>query len=87
MSAMPIYGKTLKNLLLQNQESFEAETWYIVFGTLVLPNLLNDDPMMTSDLPTAWSNCVLVTVAVLEEYCMASADMQICRYAMAVLLR
>ena len=26
MAAMPIYGKTLKNLLLQNWESFEAES-------------------------------------------------------------
>ena len=26
MAVMPIYGKTLKNLLLQNQESFGAES-------------------------------------------------------------
>ena len=30
MAAMPIYGKTLKNLLVQNQESFQAESWYLV---------------------------------------------------------
>ena len=39
--AMPIYGKkntlTLKNLLLQNQASFEAESWYIALGTQGLP--------------------------------------------------
>ena len=29
----------LKNLLLQNQESFEAESWYIASGTLGLPSL------------------------------------------------
>ena len=33
MATMPIYGKTLKNLLFQNQESFKAESWYIALGT------------------------------------------------------
>ena len=33
MAAMPIYGKTLKNLRLQNKESFEAESWYTASGT------------------------------------------------------
>ena len=28
--------KTLKNLLLQNQESFKAESWYIALGTQAL---------------------------------------------------
>ena len=37
MAAMPIYGKTLKNLL-KNQESFEAESWYVASGTPSLPN-------------------------------------------------
>ena len=27
MAAMPIYGKNLKNLLLQNQKSYDLETW------------------------------------------------------------
>ena len=36
MAAMPIYGKIFKNLLLQNRESFEAESWYIASGTQVL---------------------------------------------------
>ena len=41
MSAMPIYGKkTPKNLLLQNQGSFKAESWYIASGTLGLPSLI-----------------------------------------------
>ena len=39
MAAMFIYGKTLKYLLLQNEESFEAESWYIALGTKDLPNL------------------------------------------------
>ena len=36
LDAMTIYGtkkKTLKNLLLQNQENFETESWYIALGT------------------------------------------------------
>ena len=39
MAAMPIYGKTLKNLLLQNQESFGAESWYIASRAQGLPSL------------------------------------------------
>ena len=43
MATMPIYSKkkkkkkTLKNLLLLNQESFEAESWYIASGMQGLP--------------------------------------------------
>ena len=29
MAAMPIYGKNLKNLLLQNQLPDGLETWYV----------------------------------------------------------
>ena len=29
MAAMPIYGKTLKNLLLQNRQADFHETWYV----------------------------------------------------------
>ena len=29
MAAMPIYGKNLKNLLLQNQLTDDLETWYV----------------------------------------------------------
>ena len=33
MAAMPIYGKKhFKNVLLQNQENFEAESLYIALG-------------------------------------------------------
>ena len=39
MAAMPIYGKTLKSLLLQNQESFKAESWYIASWTQDLLSL------------------------------------------------
>ena len=39
MAAMPIYGKTLKNLLLWNQKADDLESWYIASGARVLPNL------------------------------------------------
>ena len=33
MATMPIYGKNLKNLLLQNQQTDGLETWYVALGT------------------------------------------------------
>ena len=36
MAPMPIYGKNLKNLLLQNQKSYDLETWHVASGTQVL---------------------------------------------------
>ena len=39
MAAMPIYGKTLKNLLLQNQKSYDFETWHVASGTQALQSL------------------------------------------------
>ena len=56
MAAMPIYGKTLKNLLLQNQKSFES--WYIASRTQSIPSFSNDDPRLTFDLFTAGQICV-----------------------------
>ena len=51
MVAMPIYGKTFKNLLLQNQKSFDAESLYIASGIRGLPSLSNDViSMLTFDL-------------------------------------
>ena len=42
MASVPIYGKnTIKNLLLQNQKSFMAESWCIAAETQGLPNLFN----------------------------------------------
>ena len=38
MASLSIYGKNLKNLLLQNQESFWAETWYIALLSQALPS-------------------------------------------------
>ena len=40
MAAMPIYMvKTLKNLLLQNQMSYNLETWHVAPGTQALQSL------------------------------------------------
>ena len=39
MAAMPIYGKNLKNLLLQNQKSYDLEIWHVASGTQALQNL------------------------------------------------
>ena len=39
MAAMPIYGKTLKNLLLQNHKSYDLETWHVALGTQALLSL------------------------------------------------
>ena len=38
MAAMPIYGKTLKNLL-QNQKSYDLETWHVASGIQALQSL------------------------------------------------
>ena len=43
----PCMVKRLKNLLLQNQESFEADCWYITSGIQGLPN---DGCRLTFDL-------------------------------------
>ena len=39
MAAMPIYSKSLKSLLLQDQESLKAESWYIALATQGLSHL------------------------------------------------
>ena len=39
MAAMHIYGKNLKNLLLQNQLTDDLETWYVALCMWVLPRL------------------------------------------------
>ena len=39
MAAMPIYGKNLKNLLLQNRRADFHETWYVASGTPAHHNL------------------------------------------------
>ena len=39
MAAMPIYSKSLKNLLLQNQMSNDLETWHVASVTQALQSL------------------------------------------------
>ena len=41
MTAMSIYGKNLKNLLLQNHCADCFGTWYVASKELVLPNIYN----------------------------------------------
>ena len=49
MAAMPIYGKTLKNLLLQNQKTNDLETWYVALCMGVLPKLFKLWPWVDLD--------------------------------------
>ena len=61
---MPIYmyGKTFKNLLLQNQKSYDLETWHVTLGTRALQRLyINDDPGLTLTYFMARSNWVTCT--------------------------
>ena len=39
IAGMPIYGKNLKKILLQNQKSYDLETWHVASGTQALQNL------------------------------------------------
>ena len=39
MAAMPICGKKIKNLLLQNHCTDDLEIWYLALSMQVLPNL------------------------------------------------
>ena len=39
MAAMPMYGKSLKNLLFRNQTADDLETRYAASGARVLPSL------------------------------------------------
>ena len=43
----PYLVKTLKNLLLRNQQADDLETWYAASGAKVLQACSNDDPGMT----------------------------------------
>ena len=39
--------KTFQNLLLQNQKSYDLETWHVSLGTQPLQSFINDDPGLT----------------------------------------
>ena len=51
--------KTLKNLLLHNQESFGAKPWYIALRTQGLP-CTNDDRRLTIDL--LWQGQICISI-------------------------
>ena len=50
--------KTFKNLLLQNQKSYDLEACYVALGTQALQSCINDDPGLTLTYFTARSNLV-----------------------------
>ena len=50
MAAMPIYGKYLKNLLLQNRRADFHETWYVASGTPAHHSLFKWWPSSDLDL-------------------------------------
>ena len=47
MAAMPIYGKNLKHLLLQNQKAYDLVTWHVASGPKLYKVYINDDPRLT----------------------------------------
>ena len=49
MAAMPIYGKNLKNPLLQNQLTNDLETWYVALCMWILPRLFKLSPWVDLD--------------------------------------
>ena len=55
MAATPVYGKTLKNLLLQNLTIYDPLTWHV--ASKISPSLL-DDPGLTLTYFTVKSNSV-----------------------------
>ena len=54
MAAMPIYGESLKNLLLQNQYTDDHEIWYVALSMQVLPRLFKLRPWI--DLDPVYAN-------------------------------
>ena len=65
MAAMPVYGKNLKKLLLQNQQTDDLETWFIALFMQVLLRLKNFDQKLTLTHFTPRS--ILVTYAFIWE--------------------
>ena len=58
MAATPIYAKTFKNLLLQNREFCDLETWHAALGLKFYKDGINDEPWLTLTYFTAWSKLV-----------------------------
>ena len=77
MATMPIYGKTLKNLFSSTKKALRLNLGIQHWGLKVYLICSNDESRMTFDHFMIWSNCVPVAVAVLEDCCMAFANMQV----------
>ena len=52
--------KTLKNLFLQNQKSYDLETWHVVLGLKCYKIYVNDDSELTMTYFMAMSDLVLI---------------------------
>ena len=50
--------KTFKNLLLQNQKSYDLETLHVALGTKLYKVYINNDPELTLTYFTTRSNLV-----------------------------
>ena len=61
MAAMPKLIKTLKNLLLQNQKSYDLQLGMYHWGPKLYKVYINDDPGLPLTYFTAWSNWVICT--------------------------
>ena len=61
MAAMPIYGKTLKNLLLQNQSPMILKLGMYYWGLKFYKFYINEDPGLTLTYFTTRSNWVSCT--------------------------
>ena len=62
MAVVPIYGKNLKNLLLQYQQTNDLETWYVALPMQVLPQFSNYNPGLTWPIlcqAQIWSHTLL----------------------------
>ena len=58
MAVTLVYGKTIKNPILQKQKSYEVETWHAVSGPHIYNSYINDDPGLTFTYFIARSNLV-----------------------------
>ena len=48
--------ESFKNLLLQNQKSYDLDTWHVALGTQALQSFINDDPGLTLTFFTCFCN-------------------------------
>ena len=60
--------KNFKNILLQNQEADDLETWYTATGTPVLPMFSYDDPELTLTIFMTGSDLFLNASAWVKAY-------------------